>query len=88
VIQSSPLKVLMPHLLRIIAAPDQAGICSEINDFLSSDPIEEAVPPLSKGTNDPAALVRERLWGNRALDAMRLRYGLARWSAVSEIIAS
>lgn len=89
VIQSSPLKILMPHLLRVIAAPDQVGICSEINEFLSSESLDEPIASTSKGSGkiDPDALMRHKLWGNRALDAMRLKYGLARWSAVSRVLS-
>lgn len=93
VVQISPLKALLPQLLRIVAMPDQDSIGSEILELLSSEAWNEAGPATSSlddrgaSSKDAMAKLRLSIWGSKPLDGMRLRYALARWSAVSPLFS-
>lgn len=82
----SPLKVLIPHLLRLTAAPDQVGTKTELLDLLSVDSPQDQISrsPNAKAS-DPAratGVLRRGLWADKELGSLRLRYVLARWCSV------
>jgi hypothetical protein len=83
VLHRSPLRILTPYMLHIMAAANRDVISAELADLNSAEPavpptLLEGKPSLTDGRTDLAM----ELWGNRELDGLRLRYVLARWCEV------
>jgi hypothetical protein len=88
----SPLKALLPSMLRSIATLDQAGVLAEIGNVLSAEletPYAHAAPGGSDGLEGPAIAggvvtvdLRRALWEGGGANTARLIYSLARFCEV------
>lgn len=83
---NSPLKVLLPTMMRIVVALDPVGVAAEVGDVLSAD--QQDTSDLlgdGDGEKEDRADLRWLLWVGRTqrLNAARLRYSFARFCDVS-----
>jgi hypothetical protein len=87
VLHTSPLKVLSPFTLHLLAMPKPDELAPEILEVYSDGTDTEDVLELVKSCL--AELGRERLdlyraiWGSKGLDKLRLQLNLALWCQVS-----
>lgn len=77
----SPLRVLLPLILRIMAALDPDGMAAEVGQVLASQ--QSRVGDADVDSATVVADVGRGLWGNTELDASRLAYCLSRFCDVS-----
>lgn len=76
----SPLAVLIPHVLGLVASTDAAGsVARAVLALLKPHDI----PKITASGGDQRALMGI-FWGDRQLDALRLRLVIAQWGEVSD----
>jgi hypothetical protein len=88
VLHSTSIKVLMPHILRIVASHQPGSHIKDLLKLCSTETVITSDPPSEVNGNSELSGRRRKvgllaaLWGDHDLDTKRLRFVLAQWSAV------